>query len=224
MPSSRMTRLLCNYIGSNVKGVWADEGAEYQKHISIDLAGVFPLVAAPHHVDNIKSVASVAGTEVHEGLIGTCTNGRIEDLRTAASVLKGAKVKEGFQLHIIPASKEIYLQAIREGLITDLIEAGANISVPVADHGLGTGRHPCSGHYGHINGNRNFLGRRGNKGGLYFSPRRDGASSAITVLSLTRELQGQRDLPLQPRRARPIPLQRREQREGNVWNYAEWTT
>ncbi|MCA1741803.1 MAG: aconitate hydratase [Bacteroidales bacterium] len=127
-PSDEVLR---KYIGSATSGVWADEGAEYRCRISIDLATVFPLVAAPHNVDNIKSVGSVSGTVVHEGLIGTCTNGRIEDLRTAASVLRGAKVKPGFQLHIIPASKDIYLQAIREGLITDMIEAGANILSPV---------------------------------------------------------------------------------------------
>jgi homoaconitase/3-isopropylmalate dehydratase large subunit len=80
------------------KGVWADDGAEYAKEITIDLGDIVPLVAAPHHVDNIKSVYQVAGTAVHEGLIGTCTNGRIEDLRVAATILKGKKIKPGFSL------------------------------------------------------------------------------------------------------------------------------
>lgn len=203
--------VLCNYIGSSVKGVWADEEAEYQKHISIDLAGVFPLVAAPHHVDNIKSVASVAGTEVHEGLIGTCTNGRIEDLRTAASVLKGAKVKEGFQLHIIPASKEIYLQAIREGLITDLIEAGANILSPSCGPCLGTGQGiPASGHTVISTANRNFLGRMGNKeASIYLASPATVASSAITgVITDPRIAKGNESSPSTRRRAKPIPLQK----------------
>ena len=65
-------------------GIWADEGAKYFSEININLNEIFPVVAAPHNVDNIKSVAEVAGTVVHEGLIGTCTNGRIEDMRIAA--------------------------------------------------------------------------------------------------------------------------------------------
>ncbi|HPQ63376.1 MAG: 3-isopropylmalate dehydratase large subunit [Bacteroidales bacterium] len=217
--------VLCNYIGSNVKGVWADEGAEYQKHISIDLAGVFPLVAAPHHVDNIKSVASVAGTEVHEGLIGTCTNGRIEDLRTAASVLKGAKVKEGFQLHIIPASKEIYLQAIREGLITDLIEAGANILSPSCGPCLGTGQGiPASGHTVISTANRNFLGRMGNKeASIFLASPATVASSAITgVITDPRIARGNEIFPFNPPQSKTNTIAKGEnRREGNVWNYAD---
>ena len=217
--------VLCNYIGSNVKGVWADEGAEYQKHISIDLAGVFPLVAAPHHVDNIKSVASVAGTEVHEGLIGTCTNGRIEDLRTAASVLKGAKVKEGFQLHIIPASKEIYLQAIREGLITDLIEAGANILSPSCGPCLGTGQGiPASGHTVISTANRNFLGRMGNKeASIFLASPATVASSAITgVITDPRIAKGNEIFPFNPPQSKTNTIAEGEnRREGNVWNYAD---
>ncbi|HOO65891.1 MAG TPA: aconitase/3-isopropylmalate dehydratase large subunit family protein [Bacteroidales bacterium] len=217
--------VLCNYIGSNVKGVWADEEAEYQKHISIDLAGVFPLVAAPHHVDNIKSVASVAGTEVHEGLIGTCTNGRIEDLRTAASVLKGAKVKEGFQLHIIPASKEIYLQAIREGLITDLIEAGANILSPSCGPCLGTGQGiPASGHTVISTANRNFLGRMGNKeASIFLASPATVASSAITgVITDPRIARGNEIFPFNPPQSKTNTIAKGEnRREGNVWNYAD---
>lgn len=217
--------VLCNYIGSNVKGLWADEEAEYQKHISIDLAGVFPLVAAPHHVDNIKSVASVAGTEVHEGLIGTCTNGRIEDLRTAASVLKGAKVKEGFQLHIIPASKEIYLQAIREGLITDLIEAGANILSPSCGPCLGTGQGiPASGHTVISTANRNFLGRMGNKeASIYLASPATVASSAITgVITDPRIAKGNEIFPFNPPQSKTNTIAEGEnRREGNVWNYAD---
>ncbi len=217
--------VLCNYIGSSVKGVWADEEAEYQKHISIDLAGVFPLVAAPHHVDNIKSVASVAGTEVHEGLIGTCTNGRIEDLRTAASVLKGAKVKEGFQLHIIPASKEIYLQAIREGLITDLIEAGANILSPSCGPCLGTGQGiPASGHTVISTANRNFLGRMGNKeASIFLASPATVASSAITgVITDPRIARGNEIFPFNPPQSKTNTIAKGEnRREGNVWNYAD---
>ncbi len=80
-----------NFLGTrteNIKGVWADEGANYFREIDIDLNDIYPVVAAPHNVENVKTVSEVAGIEVHEGLIGTCTNGRIEDLRIAAGILE----------------------------------------------------------------------------------------------------------------------------------------
>ena len=217
--------VLQKYIGSATTGVWADEGAEYRCRISIDLATVFPLVAAPHNVDNIKSVASVAGTVVHEGLIGTCTNGRIEDLRVAAAVLRGAKVKPGFQLHIIPASKEIYLQAIREDLVTDLIEAGANILSPSCGPCLGTGQGiPASGHIVISTANRNFLGRMGNKdASIYLASPATVAASAITgVITDPRITPGNEVFPFNPPQSKTNVIGEGEnRREGNVWNYAD---
>ena len=94
------------YGKKETKGVWADDGAVYLKEISIDLNEVFPLVAAPHHVDNVKSLSELEGTLLHQGLIGTCTNGRLEDLQEAAEILDGRQVKEGFQLLVTPASKK----------------------------------------------------------------------------------------------------------------------
>ncbi|MFN2313526.1 MAG: aconitase/3-isopropylmalate dehydratase large subunit family protein [Bacteroidales bacterium] len=221
-PSDEVLR---KYIGSATSGVWADEGAEYRCRISIDLATVFPLVAAPHNVDNIKSVGSVSGTVVHEGLIGTCTNGRIEDLRTAASVLRGAKVKPGFQLHIIPASKDIYLQAIREGLITDMIEAGANILSPSCGPCLGTGQGiPANGHIVISTANRNFLGRMGNKeASIYLaSPATVAASSITGVITDPRITPGDELFPFNPPQSKTNVISEGENRkEGKVWNYAD---
>ncbi|MDZ7738514.1 MAG: homoaconitate hydratase family protein [Bacteroidales bacterium] len=143
---------------------WADEGAEYAREIDIDLEEIYPLVAAPHNVDNIKAVAEVAGTKVHQGLIGTCTNGRIEDIRVAAEIFKGKSIKEGFQLLVIPASREVYLQALKEGLLTELIEAGANVLGPSCGPCLGTGQGiPADGYTVISTANRNFPGRMGNK-------------------------------------------------------------
>ncbi len=94
-----------------------------------------------------KQYQKLPGEVVHEGLIGTCTNGRIEDLRIAAGILKDKKIKKGFQLNVIPASDAIFLQAIREGLISTLIESGANILTPSCGPCLGTGLGiPASGH------------------------------------------------------------------------------
>ncbi len=142
---------------------WSDKGARYVKELEIDLGRVFPVVAAPHNVDNIKSVADVEGTVVHQGLIGTCTNGRIEDIRTAAAILRGKNVREGFQLLIIPASREIYLKAIDEGHVQTLLNAGANILSPSCGPCLGTGQGiPADGYTVISTANRNFPGRMGN--------------------------------------------------------------
>jgi homoaconitate hydratase family protein/3-isopropylmalate dehydratase small subunit len=156
--------VLKEFLGSSDEGVWADEDATYAMIIDIDLGDVFPLVAAPHHVDNVKALNEVEGLEVQQGLIGTCTNGRLEDLREAASVLKGNLVKEGFQLLIIPASQKIYLEAMDEGLIRIFMDAGANVLAPSCGPCLGTGQGiPADGYRVISTANRNFLGRMGNK-------------------------------------------------------------
>ncbi len=217
--------VLHHYLGEKIPGIWADEDADYSCRIQINLKDIFPLVAAPHHVDNIKSVASVAGTAVQEGLIGTCTNGRIEDLRAAAAVLSGEKVKPGFQLHIIPASKEIYLQAIREGIITDLLEAGANILSPSCGPCLGTGQGiPASGHTVISTANRNFLGRMGNKeASIYLASPATVAASAITgVITDPRQQKGNEEFPFRRPQSKTNLIGEGEQRRvGNVWNYAD---
>src|SRR5665647_643282 len=156
--------ILENFYNEKVTCVWADAGAKYFSEININLNEIFPVVAAPHNVDNIKSVAEVAGTVVHEGLIGTCTNGRIEDMRIAAAVLKGKIIKDSFQLNVIPASRKIFLQAIDEGIISTFIEAGANVLTPSCGPCLGTGQGiPANGHVVISTANRNFPGRMGNK-------------------------------------------------------------
>jgi len=217
--------VLSAYFGQKTEGIWADEGAKYFSEITIDLSTIMPLVAAPHNVSNVKSVPSVAGTIVHEGLIGTCTNGRIEDLRIAASVLDGKKVKPGFQLHIIPASKEIYLQAIREGLVTTLIEAGANILSPSCGPCLGTGQGiPANGHTVISTANRNFLGRMGNKeASIYLASPATVAASAITgVITDPRIKPGNETFPYSsPQSATNYIKEGENRKSGNVWNYAD---
>ena len=213
------------FIGQKTTGVWADDGADYRCRISVDLSDVFPLVAAPHHVDNIMSVSSVAGTVVHEGLIGTCTNGRLDDLRTAASVLKGEKVKPGFQLHIIPASREIYLQAIKEGIIEDLLEAGANILSPSCGACLGTGQGiPANGHTVISTANRNFLGRMGNKeASIYLASPATVASSAITgVITDPRMKKAEETFPFRrPQSKTNVIAEGENRRKKNVWDYSD---
>lgn len=217
--------MLTEFLGQKEMGIRADDGAEYIKEIDIDMNDIFPLVAAPHHVDNIKSVAEITGTIVHEGLIGTCTNGRIEDLRTAAQILKGKSVREGFQLHIIPASRKIFLQAIEEGIISTLIESGANILSPSCGPCLGTGQGiPASGHTVISTANRNFLGRMGNKEASIFLA----SPATVAVSALTGKITDPRKHPYSEKfpfikaQSKTVVINPGEDRKnGNVWNYSD---
>jgi homoaconitate hydratase family protein/3-isopropylmalate dehydratase small subunit len=165
--------------GEPQNSVWADDGASYVKEIEINLDELFPVVAAPHHVDNVKALSEVEGTPLNEGLIGTCTNGRIEDLREAAAVLKGKTVAPGFQLLVTPASRKIYQQAIDEGLVKIFLDAGANILSPSCGPCLGTGQGiPADGYNVISTANRNFKGRMGNPNSNVYL-----ASPAVVALS-----------------------------------------
>lgn len=156
--------VLEQWLGHKTEGTWADQDAKYAREIVIELNSLFPVVAAPHHVDNVKALAEVKGVKLNQALIGTCTNGRIEDLREAARILDGKKLPEGFQLLIIPASQEIYLQAMEEGLIRLFMESGANVLASSCGPCLGTGQGiPADGYTVISTANRNFKGRMGNK-------------------------------------------------------------
>ncbi len=157
--------LLAKHFGvDKIDGIWADEDAHYSNTLEINLNDIFPVVACPHQVENVKALSEVQGIKVHEGVIGTCTNGRLDDLRIAAEILKDKKVADGFQLLVIPASQEIYLQAIEEGLITTFFKAGATVLASSCGPCLGTGQGIPADNYNVIStANRNFLGRMGNK-------------------------------------------------------------
>ena len=155
---------LDDFCEDDLDGIWADPDATYFKEYTINLNELYPLVACPHHVDNVKSVLEMEGTPIQQALIGTCTNGRIEDLREAAKILKGNSVPTGFQLLVTPASKHIYLQAMQEGLIEIFLNSGANVLSPSCGPCLGTGQGIPADNVNVIStANRNFLGRMGNK-------------------------------------------------------------
>src|ERR1035437_6825934 len=217
--------VLDKFYGEETMGIWADKGAKYFSEININLDDVFPVVAAPHNVDNVKSVAVVAGTVVHEGLIGTCTNGRIEDMRIAAKILKGKMVKNGFQLHIIPASAKIYLQAIEEGLITTFIESGANVLTPSCGPCLGTGQGiPANGHTVISTANRNFPGRMGNKEAQIYlaSPATVAHSSLTGMITDPRLRPGKEKFPYKISQSKTFEIKSGDNRRiGSVWNYAD---
>jgi len=167
--------------GELFKEIKADKDASYERVINIDLSEIKPMISCPHTVDNTKEIDKMDKVEINQVYIGTCTNGRIEDLRVASNILKGKKVKDGVRLLVAPASRQVFLQALEEGLITTLVESGASI--------VTSGCGACVGVHAGILGdgevclstqNRNFQGRMGNsKGFIYISSPATAAYSAI---------------------------------------------
>jgi 3-isopropylmalate/(R)-2-methylmalate dehydratase large subunit len=140
----------------------ADPGAEYIAEYEVDLGAVEPMVAAPHGVDQGRTLSAAAGRPIDLAFIGTCTNGRLEDLRAAAGILRGKKVAAGTRLLVNPASAEVYRAAIGEGILSDLLDAGAVIGIPGC--GPCMGNHlgiPAAGEVVLSTANRNFKGRMG---------------------------------------------------------------
>lgn len=160
----------------------ADDDASYERTIRIDLRDVPPTVAAPHLPENTKPVTELAGIPIQQSVIGSCTNGRIEDMRMAASIMRGRHVANGVRAIVIPATQEVYLQCIREGLTEAFVEAGAVVSTPTCGPCLG-------GHMGVLAAgeravattNRNFVGRMGHTDSeVYLASPAVAAASAIT--------------------------------------------
>ena len=181
--SDKNTRKFLAELGreSDFREVKADEDAEYEKEIYMDVSSLAPMVSKPHNVDNVAEVEEVEGTEVNQVYIGTCTNGRLSDLEIAAKILKGRKVKEGVRLIVVPASRRVYLQALDKGLIRTFVEAGGIV--------LNPGCGPCVGiHQGVLadgevclsTQNRNFKGRMGNPNAeIYLSSPATAAATAV---------------------------------------------
>ena len=159
-----------------------DEDAEYAEVIDIDLSSIGLTVAFPHLPENTSTIDEAGEVKIDQVVIGSCTNGRIEDLRAAAKVLKGNKVHPGVRVIIFPATQKIYLQAMREGLLEIFIEAGAAVSTPTCGPCLG-------GHMGVLGKgeravattNRNFVGRMGHpESEVYLASPAVAAASAVT--------------------------------------------
>ncbi len=161
--------------------VTPDEDAQYDQIIEINADELVPQIACPHTVDNVKPVTEVEGIKIEQIVIGSCTNGRLDDLATAAEILKGKKVAKGTRMLVFPASGKIYQEAMKLGYFNILMEAGAVIANP----GCG----PCLGvHQGALGDgekalattNRNFKGRMGNPvSEVYLSSTAVAAASAI---------------------------------------------
>jgi len=165
-----------------VDGWKSDADAKYEKVIGIDVSDLEPQVACPSSVDNVKPISKVGDVAINQAFVGSCTNGRIEDLRIAAQIMKGKHVKSGVRALVIPASQEVYTQALKEGLPEIFTEAGALM--------CGATCGPCLG--GHIGllasgevcvstSNRNFIGRMGSpEANIYLASPAVVAASALT--------------------------------------------
>jgi 3-isopropylmalate/(R)-2-methylmalate dehydratase large subunit len=144
--------------------IYADPDAHYSFTMVLDAGSLEPMIACPHTVDNVKPLAEVAGTPVDQVFLGTCTNGRLEDIAIAAEILEGRKIAAGTRMIVIPASSEIYLNAMKLGYLETLINAGAVIESPGC--GPCMGNHmgvPAEGEVTLSSANRNFRGRMGTK-------------------------------------------------------------
>lgn len=159
-----------------------DRDAEYQRVVEYDVSGLEPQVACPHSPANTKPVSQVVGVEIDQAVIGSCTNGRLEDLRIAAQVLRGKQVHPRVRCIVVPGSQSVYLEALREGLVEIFIDSGAVVSTPTCG--------PCLGGYMGVlaagercvsTTNRNFTGRMGSpESEVYLSNPAVAAASAVT--------------------------------------------
>ncbi len=141
--------------------VYPDADAVYDQVVTVDISGLQPIVVAPPSPANTRDLSDYAGLEVHTGYLGSCASGRLEDLRAAAAVLKGRKIKPAFQLHVVPTSQAIMAAAAREGLIATLVEAGAFISSSSCDYCYGRIATMSDGQRAVSTGTLNTPGRMG---------------------------------------------------------------
>ncbi len=169
-------------IVDEIELVTPDEDANYEQVIEIDVSELEPQIACPHTVDNVKPIELVSGTPIHQIVIGSCTNGRLEDIAAAAERLRGKKLARGTRMLVFPASARVYREALERGYVSDLMQAGAVV--------MNSGCGPCVGiHEGALGDgevalsttNRNFKGRMGNpKSEIYLCSPEVAAASALT--------------------------------------------
>jgi len=180
-PDEKTINYLSGLGFSPSRGFMSDEDARFSEILDFNVSDLEPQMACPHAVDNVKSISDMEGVEVNQVFLGSCTNGRIEDLRLAAGILKGHNVKSGIRMIVVPASRRVFLQALREGLIEIFLNSGCAVCNP----GCG----PCVGaHQGVLapgevclsTSNRNFRGRMGcMEADIYLASPATAAATAI---------------------------------------------
>ncbi|MEM0330463.1 MAG: 3-isopropylmalate dehydratase large subunit [Archaeoglobaceae archaeon] len=168
----------------------SDEDAKFEE-VELNVSGMEPQVAVPHRVDNVVGISEVKGVKVDQVFIGSCTNGRYEDLKIAAEILKGEKVAKGVRLLVIPASRREYTRALKDGLIEIFVDAGAIVEFPSCGPCMGGSFGLiASGEVSVSTSNRNFIGRQGSpEGKIYLvNPAVAAASAIYGVLTDPREI------------------------------------
>lgn len=178
------TRAYLDAVGARfpVEEHFSDPGANYARVFEWDISTLEPMVAAPHSPANVKPVDAYENVKVDQVYVGSCTNGRIEDLRIAAKILAGRKIHPDVRLIVVPATQDVYLKAVREGLVDIFIEAGGAVSTPTCGACLGSHMGVmAAGEVCLSTTNRNFLGRMGDPGSMtYLSSPAVAAASAVT--------------------------------------------
>jgi len=180
-PDEKTLSYVNNRTSKPSRALKSDADAIYERVLEMDVGEMEPQVACPHSVDNVKPVSELTDVEIDQAFLGSCTNGRLEDLELAAELLRGRRVKNGVRMIVIPASQEVYLQALREGLIETFVRAGAAVGSPTCGACIG-------GHMGVLapgevcvsSSNRNFVGRMGSpKARIYLASPATVAASAV---------------------------------------------
>ena len=169
----------------------SDPDAKFEKVYDIDLSTIVPVVAKPHFVDNIAPVSECTGVKINEAFLGSCNNGRLEDLRLGASIIKGRKVAPTVRFLVVPASREVYLAAMKEGILDTFMEAGAIVMNPNCSVCWGS----CQGVIGEgevlvSTGTRNFKGRAGHRDSFVYL----GSAATVTSSAVKGEICGPQDL------------------------------
>jgi 3-isopropylmalate/(R)-2-methylmalate dehydratase large subunit len=165
---------------SKYQPVYADADAVYEQEIKVNLAELEPMVACPHQVENTRPIGEVVGTKIDQAFLGSCANGKFEDLAVAAKILAGRRVNPGVRLLVTPGSRQIMLEAMQAGILQTLIESGALVTNPGCSACAGDGGTMADGEVSLSTANRNFVGRMGsNKSSIYLSSPATLAASAI---------------------------------------------
>jgi 3-isopropylmalate/(R)-2-methylmalate dehydratase large subunit len=181
-PDKKTKRYLAKRANEEYAAVNSDEDARYLEERSYDASALEPQVACPHEVDNVKPVSELRNVKVDQAFLGSCTNGRFEDLEEAAKVLKGEKVNEGVRMLVAPASRENYLKALEKGVLKTLAESGALILNPSCGACMGSHVGVLGpGEVSISSSNRNFKGRQGSPDAfVYLASPATVAASAVT--------------------------------------------
>ncbi|NOR16486.1 homoaconitate hydratase, partial [candidate division WOR-3 bacterium] len=205
-------------------GVIADEDAEYEHTIEIDINGLEPMISRPGHPEDVTSVKDVSGAKVDSGFIGSCTNGRMDDMRAIAKILKGKKIAPGRILKIVPSTDKIWKKCLDEGLIKIFKDAGALVgSAGCAGCAAGQIGQTGPGEVAVSSGNRNFVGKQG-RGDIYLASPATVAASLVAGFVTTEDAVPEKPEPVaissvksSPTKIRKEPVEHPVKAEGRVW-------